>query len=66
MKTDDKKEISKISTGQKMKQEESKVNEDTISIKENSEIINKELEDKNIEEEKNISIPNMEEEKGNE
>ena len=35
MKTDDKKEISKISTGQKMKQEESKVNEDTISIKEN-------------------------------
>ena len=34
MKTDDKKEIPKI-TGKKIKQEESKVNEDSISIKEN-------------------------------
>ena len=62
MKTDDKKEISKISSP-KMKQEESKVNEDSISLKENSGIINNVEEEKNnIEEEKNITIPNMEEE----
>ena len=65
MKTDDEKEIAKIS-GQKLKQEESKVNEDSLFIKENSGIINNEQLDKNVEEEKNISIPNMEEEKGKE
>ena len=63
MKTDDKKEMSKISSP-KMKQEESKVNEDSLSIKENSGIINNVEEEKNnmeIEEEKNISNANMEE-----
>ena len=64
MKTDDKKEIPKI-TGTKIKQEESKVNEDSLSIKENSGIINNESDNKNIEEEKNTSvqIPNMEDAK---
>ena len=64
MKTDDKKEIPKI-TGTKIKQEESKVNEDSLSIKENSGIINNESDKKNIEEEKNTSvqIPNMEDAK---
>ena len=64
MKTDDKKEIQKI-TGTKIKQEESKVNEDSLSIKENSGIINNESDNKNIEEEKNTSvqIPNMEDAK---
>ena len=64
MKTDDKKEILKI-TGTKIKQEESKVNEDSLSIKENSGIINNESDNKNIEEEKNTSvhIPNMEDAK---
>ena len=65
MKTDDKKEISKIS-GQKMKQEESKVNEDSLSIKDNSGILNHEEENKNIEEEQKISLPEMEEEKKDE
>ena len=68
MKTDDQKEISKIST-QKMKQEESKVNEDSISIKENLGGLNNEEESKNIEEENNINnieIPNLEEEKKDE
>jgi len=62
MKTDSKKELSKISTS-KINQEESKINEDSLSIKENSKILN------NIDkEEKNhsISIPNLEEEKKNE
>ena len=59
MKTDDKKEIPKISATSKVKQEESKVNEDSLSIKENSGIINNE---ENIEQEKNVSIPNLEEE----
>ena len=64
MKTDDKKEIPKI-TGTKIKQEESKVNEDSLSIKENSGIINNESDNKNIEEEKNTSvqIPNTEDAK---
>ena len=65
MKTDDKKEISKIS-GPKMKQEESKVNEDSLSIKDNSGILNHEEENKNIEEEQKISLPEMEEEKKDE
>ena len=68
MKTDDQKEISKIST-QKMKQEESKVNEESISIKENLGGLNNEEESKNIEEENNINnieIPNLEEEKKDE
>ena len=62
MKTDDKKEISNIAT-QKMKQEESKVNEDSISLKENLGGLNNEEESKNMEEENNIEIPNLEEEK---
>ena len=63
MKTDEKKEISKISTS-KQKQEESKVNEDSLSIKENSQLLNNEEENKNIsQEEKNISLPEMDEEK---
>jgi hypothetical protein len=64
MKTDDKKEIPKI-TGTKIKQEESKVNEESLSIKENSGIINNESDNKNAEEEKNasIQIPNLEEAK---
>ena len=63
MKTDEKKEISKISTS-KQKQEESKVNEDSLSIKENSKLLNNEEENKNIsQEEKNISLPEMDEEK---
>ena len=62
MKTDDKKEISNITT-QKMKQEESKVNEDSISLKENLGGLNNEEESKNMEEENNIEIPNLEEEK---
>ena len=64
MKTDDKKEIPKI-TGTKIKQEESKVNEESLSIKENSGILNNELDNKNAEEEKNasIQIPNLEEAK---
>ena len=61
MKTDDKKEIPKIS-GTKIKQEESKVNEDSLSLKENSGILNNEEEKKNLEKEKNDSIPNLEEE----
>ena len=65
MKTDDKKEISKIS-GPKMKQEESKVNEDSLSIKDNSGILNHEEENKNIEEEQKISLPEMKEEKKDE
>ena len=62
MKTDDKKEIPKI-TGTKIKQEESKVNEESLSIKENSGILNNESDNKNAEEEKNasIQIPNLEE-----
>ena len=61
MKTDEKKEISKISTS-KQKQEESKVNEDSLSIKENSQLLNNEEENKNIsQEEKNISLPEMDE-----
>ena len=64
MKTDDKKEIPKI-TGTKIKQEESKVNEESLSIKENSGILNNESDNKNAEEEKNasIQIPNLEEAK---
>jgi hypothetical protein len=62
MKTDDKKEISNIAT-QKMKQEESKVNEDSISLKENLGGLNNEEESKNMEEENNIETPNLEEEK---
>ena len=61
MKTDEKKEISKISTS-KQKLEESKVNEDSLSIKENSQLLNNEEENKNIsQEEKNISLPEMDE-----
>ena len=41
MKTDEKKEISKISTS-KQKQEENKVNEDSLSIKENSQLLKNE------------------------
>ena len=64
MKTDDKKEISKISSP-KLKQEESKVNEESISIKENLGGLNN-AEEIKMEEENNINnveIPNLEEEK---
>ena len=62
MKTDEKKEISKISNT-KVKQEESKVNEDSLSMKENIGAINNPEEAKNMEEENHIEIPNLEEEK---
>ena len=62
MKTDEIKEPPKITTP-KMKQEESKVNEDSISIKENSGTLNNAEEVKNVEEENQMEIPNLEEEK---
>ena len=65
MKTDEIKEPSKITTP-KMKQEESKVNEDSISIKENSGTLNNAEEVKNVEEENQMEIPNLEEEKKDE
>ena len=49
-----------------MKQEESKVNEDSISIKENSGTLNNAEEVKNVEEENQMEIPNLEEEKKDE
>ena len=65
MKTDEIKEPPKITTP-KMKQEESKVNEDSISIKENSGTLNNAEEVKNVEEENQMEIPNLEEEKKDE
>ena len=65
MKTDEIKEPPKITTP-KMKQEESKVNEDSISIKENSGALNNAEEVKNVEEENQMEIPNLEEEKKDE
>ena len=65
MKTDEIKEPPKITTP-KMKQEESKVNEDSISIKENSGTLNNAEEVKNVEEEDQMEIPNLEEEKKDE
>ena len=62
MKTDEIKEPPKLTTP-KMKQEESKVNEDSISIKENSGTLNNAEEVKNVEEENQMEIPNLEEEK---
>ena len=65
MKTDEIKEPPKITTP-KMKQEESKVNEDSISIKENSGTLNNAEEVKNVEEENQMEIPNLEEGKKDE
>ena len=65
MKTDEIKEPPKITTP-KMKQEESKVNEDSISIKDNSGTLNNAEEVKNVEEENQMEIPNLEEEKKDE
>ena len=65
MKTDEIKEPPKIATP-KMKQEESKVNEDSISIKENSGTLNNAEEVKNVEEENQMEVPNLEEEKKDE
>ena len=65
MKTDEIKEPPKITTP-KMKQEENKVNEDSISIKENSGTLNNAEEVKNVEEENQMEIPNLEEEKKDE
>jgi len=65
MKTDEIKEPPKITTP-KMKQEESKVNEDSNSIKENSGTLNNAEEVKNVEEENQMEIPNLEEEKKDE
>ena len=65
MKTDEIKEPPKITTP-KMKQEESKVNEDSISIKENSGALNNAEEVKNVEEENQMEIPNLEEGKKDE
>ena len=65
MKTDEIKEPPKLTTP-KMKQEESKVNEDSISIKENSGTLNNAEEVKNVEEENQMEIPNLEEEKKDE
>ena len=65
MKTDEIKEPPKIKTP-KMKQEESKVNEDSISIKENSGTLNNAEEVKNVEEENQMEIPNLEEGKKDE
>ena len=63
MKTDAIKESPKISTS-KLKEEESKVNDESISLKENTGIINNNIEEnKNIEEIKNISIKEEEEKK---
>ena len=63
MKTDAIKESPKISTS-KLKEEESKVNVESISLKENTGIINNNIEEnKNIEELKNISIKEEEEKK---
>ena len=63
MKTDAIKESPKISTS-KLKEEESKVNDESISLKENTGIINNNIEEnKNIEELKNISIKEEEEKK---
>ena len=65
MKTDEIKEPPKKTTP-KMKQEESKVNEDSISIKENSGTLNNAEEVKNVEEENQMEIPNLEEGKKDE
>ena len=65
MKTDEIKEPPKITTP-KMKQEESKVNEDSISIKENSGTLNNAEGVKNVEEENQMEIPNLEEGKKDE
>ena len=65
MKTDEIKEPPKITTP-KMKQEENKVNEDSISIKENSGTLNNAEEVKNVEEENQMEIPNLEEGKKDE